>query len=235
MPLRPGPFVCGQIALALARVPGRMERDEDEAYRILDHIIASYKRGEFTDDEIMVFFGKPPQIRTLKSLPEDARGEIESLFRPIWRDAVMLSFSAAKRYLEASTLAGAPRLLFDWFTDNTSPRSSHRAIRDRPSAAAGDSGDALASVTSVAPLLPLAGKKGPIPNPILVKHLLGMRAEGGSIPGADNLFREVVAAFPEYHVTRQDVRAVHKTVWGELPPGRRKKCSKLITPNGTTA
>jgi hypothetical protein len=139
MPIRPGPFVCGQIALALARVPGRLERDEDEAYRILDHIIASYRRGEFTDEEVVVWFGEPSQLRTLKSLPEDARGEIESLFLPIWREAVMLTFDAAKRYLEASTLAGARRLLDDWFTDNASPRSSHRpegsANSSRPTAA----------------------------------------------------------------------------------------------------
>lgn len=135
MPIRPGPFVSGQIALALARVPGRMERDEDEAYRILDHIIASYKRGEFTDEEVVVRFGDPPQLRTLKSLPEDARGEIESLSRLIWRDAVMLSFGAAKRYVETSSLAGAPRLLVDWFTDDATLKSGHhrgRSDADRP-------------------------------------------------------------------------------------------------------
>ena len=139
MPIRPGPFVCGQIALALARVPGRFERDEDEAYRILNHIIASYERGEFADDEIVVLFGEPRQLRTLKSLPEVARREIESLFLPIWRDAVMLTFDAAKRYLEASTLAGAHRLLDDWFADNGSSRSNQRpggsANRSRPTAA----------------------------------------------------------------------------------------------------
>ncbi len=126
MPPRPGPFECAQLSLALARLPGRFERDEDEAYRILNHIIASYKRGVFADDEVVVLFvepGEPPQLRPVKSLPEDARREIED-GASLWRDgAVMLTSSATKRYLEASTLAGAPRVLVDWFTDDASPRS----------------------------------------------------------------------------------------------------------------
>jgi hypothetical protein len=63
----------------------------------------------------------------------------------------------------------------------------------------------------------------PIPNPTLVKYLKDIKAKDGPIPAADTLFPKVRADFPKYHVTRQDVRTVHKEVWGTLPPGPRNK------------
>jgi hypothetical protein len=70
---------------------------------------------------------------------------------------------------------------------------------------------------------PAHGQKLPIPKPTLVKYLETIKAKGGRIPAADLLFREVVNAFPGFHVTRFDVRAVAKEVWGEQPRGRRRK------------
>jgi len=65
--------------------------------------------------------------------------------------------------------------------------------------------------------------KPPIPNLTLLKHLQDIKANGGPVPAADQLLDKVVAAYPTYHVTRQDVRTVHKRVWGTLPPGPRNK------------
>jgi hypothetical protein len=64
--------------------------------------------------------------------------------------------------------------------------------------------------------------KTPIPAQRLRKYLEDIRANGGPIPAADKLFPEVVVAFPQHRITRQDVRTVHREVWGELSPGRRK-------------
>lgn len=65
--------------------------------------------------------------------------------------------------------------------------------------------------------------KPSIPNPALLKHLRDIKARGTPAPAADKLFPDVVAAFPNYHVTRQDVRTVHKEVWPGLRPGKRPK------------
>ena len=119
MPGRPGPFVCGQIALALARQPGRLEIDEDEAYRILNQIIACWEHREFAQDEVVVLFGEPPQLQPLDLVLEHAkqRGEPLDLWpRREWRDGIMLTATAARRYLEGCGLAGAPRILREWFS-----------------------------------------------------------------------------------------------------------------------
>jgi hypothetical protein len=111
-----GPFVCGQIARALARAPGRLEVDEEEAYRILDDIITWWRSGKFGPDEAVVIVdgdGHPPQrqVRPLASVLDEAqqRGEPLQLWpRLHWRDAIMLTYSAAKRYVETFRFARGP-------------------------------------------------------------------------------------------------------------------------------
>jgi hypothetical protein len=76
------------------------------------------------------------------------------------------------------------------------------------------------------PLLSPDGRRRPIPNQTLVEHLQKVKMEGGPIPAADKLFLKVRAAFGNYHVTRQDVRTVHKQVWGTLLSGPRSKSRK---------
>lgn len=71
-----------------------------------------------------------------------------------------------------------------------------------------------------------ADVKSPVPAQRLRKYLEDIKAKGGRIPAADKLFPEVVVAFPQYRVTRQDVRTVHREVWGELPRGQRRKSAK---------
>ena len=70
------------------------------------------------------------------------------------------------------------------------------------------------------------GKKQPIPNSQLVQFMKKIKTKGGPIPAADGLVSEVVAYFPNYHVTRSDVRMVHRQVWGELSPGPRRKSAR---------
>ena len=203
MPLCPGPFGCRQLASALSRLPGRFETDENEAYLILDHIIESYMRGVFADDEVVVLFGDPPHHRSVKTLPTDALGELEN--RNLWRaDAIMLTFSAAKRYLEASNLAGAPRVLAEWFTDNASPRSSHS--REQP--------QGPSNATREEP-------KPPIGAACLEAHFRAIKKKKSPVPAQDASVKELAAQYPEKRVTRGSVRAAHKKVFGKLRPGKR--------------
>jgi hypothetical protein len=126
-------FVCGQIARALARAPGRFEVDEEEAYRILDDIIAWWESGKFGPDEVVVVVdgdGDPPQLqrRPLSLVLDEAqqRGEPLQLWpRLHWRDYIMLTYPAAKRYVETCGSTGAPRLLSELFSDATAAR--HRS------------------------------------------------------------------------------------------------------------
>jgi hypothetical protein len=108
-------FKFGQIALKLSRRPGRAETDQDEAYRILDDLIAWYERHEFAEDEVLVLVDDPPRFVQIESRLDEIEREY------LWRDAVMLTRAALRRYLERSTLAGAPRLLREWFPDTILP------------------------------------------------------------------------------------------------------------------
>lgn len=115
MPLVPGPFGCGQIALGLSRRPGRQEADQEEADRILNQIKAWWHRGQFADDEVVARFGDPPQLRPLAELVRQQAARWDpSLLE--WRYCILLTFAAAKRFVEASTVDAAHRLLHEWFT-----------------------------------------------------------------------------------------------------------------------
>ena len=63
--------------------------------------------------------------------------------------------------------------------------------------------------------------KRPIPKVTLVEHMSSIKQQGGPEPAADKLWKKIRIEFPRFHVTRTDVRAVHKEVWGQLRPGKR--------------
>src|SRR6516164_2104374 len=117
MRTRPGPFYIQELARAIARLPGRAEVDEQEAYRTTDDIAQWHLRGEFSDDEVVAYAGDPPGLQSLAEIKEEARrrGETWCLSQPEWRAAYWLTAPAAFRYLKGCGLAGAPRVLREWF------------------------------------------------------------------------------------------------------------------------
>ncbi len=109
-----GTFTFPDIAYALARLPGRLQIDHEEANRILDDIAQRYDRGYFADDEVMVQVA-PGQFELLKTVLESAQGRGEpGLPLAEIRVCGILTFAAAKRYVQESRLAGATRLLDEW-------------------------------------------------------------------------------------------------------------------------
>lgn len=126
MAAHPGPFTFLDIAYALARLPGRLEVDRDEAGRILDDITERYANGDFAEDEIMVQVA-PHQLQPLKTVLENAqgRGELGPSLEEI-RVGGILSHAAAKRYVQASGLTGAARLLAEWFEPSPEAGASVR-------------------------------------------------------------------------------------------------------------
>jgi hypothetical protein len=210
-PIRDRPiFKFGHIAAKLARLPGHMEWDQDEAYRILDDLMLCYARQEFADDEVLVLVADPAHFAPLKPRLADVEEEYRvncSQILFFWRDGVMLTRDALKRYLQRSTLEGAPRLLREWFLDDKS--------------AAGAVTDAAAYAVSAFPESSLNRK--PISRLNLEKHMRQIGEGAGRIPAADPLLSEIRRAFPDYSVTRRDVRLVHKEVFGKLPPGKRSR------------
>jgi hypothetical protein len=117
MRTRRGPFYIQELARAIARLPGRAEVDEQEAYRITDDIAELYLRGEFSDDEVVAYAGDPPGLQSLAEIKEDARrrGETWCLSQPEWRAAYWLTAPAALRYLKRCGFVGAPRVLRESF------------------------------------------------------------------------------------------------------------------------
>jgi hypothetical protein len=128
-------FRFGQIARRLARLRGRAEVDEDEAYRVLNELIAWYERHEFAEDEVLVLVDDPPHFAALKPRLDEVEREYRREGRPIlhfWRDGVLLTRPALRRYLERSTLIGAPRLLLEWFPNVISPTRTDAAAPPAP-------------------------------------------------------------------------------------------------------
>jgi hypothetical protein len=126
VPARLGPFYVFEIAEALARQPGRLKFDRDEAHRIGDHMFGAFERGEFGPDEAVVCFGKPPKMGPIARAKEEAKRtgyEWIDIDPNLWYRAAALTYPAAKRYVESCGLASAPRLLGEWFSD---------APRERP-------------------------------------------------------------------------------------------------------
>jgi hypothetical protein len=86
--------------------------------------------------------------------------------------------------------------------------------------------------SEASPALPTdktATAKRDIPKLHLLKYLRDIKEQGGPAPAADPLVRVIAHQFPQFRVTRPAVRAVHKEVFGKLPPGKRSR-QRLITP-----
>jgi hypothetical protein len=118
MPARAGPFYVFEIAQALSRLPGRVEIDQDEAHRIGADMYDWYRRGGFTEHEVVAQYGDPLRWGPITQREEEARqrGEgWEDLHLGLWYVAIALTYHAAKRYVEGCGLAGAKRLLSEWF------------------------------------------------------------------------------------------------------------------------
>ena len=106
-------FLAGTIALRLSRVPGRLEKDEEEAIRILDNLAHWCARGEVSPDEVLVIdvIENPPSFKPAVPRLADSYSEI----LPIdWRDIVILSRRATGRFLANCQLLGASRLMLEF-------------------------------------------------------------------------------------------------------------------------
>ncbi len=69
---------------------------------------------------------------------------------------------------------------------------------------------------------PSTRKKQSVPYCKLSEYMKKIREDDGPIPAADKLYSTVVTQFPDYDVTREDVRSVHAEVFGKQPRGRRR-------------
>lgn len=132
-PEHPGPFYISEIAQKLARQPGRLGFDLDEAHRIAGDIYDWYARGKFSEQEIVARYGDPPRFGPIARAEEARqRGKgWQEIDLGLWYAAIALTRTGAKRYVEGCGLAGAARLLSEWFgpTDGRKP-----GLRVRPSA-----------------------------------------------------------------------------------------------------
>ena len=93
-----------------------------------------------------------------------------------------------------------------------------RGSRDETPMASGPTAPEISNTRPESP-----NQRKPIPKKILHRYIAAIKDKGGPIPAADTLCREIENHFSDYRVTREDVRAVHKEVFGELRPGRRQQ------------
>ena len=132
-----GPFYVHVLARATARQHGRAEVDHEEAYRIMDDVAEAYLRGEFRDCEVVVYTGEPgnpPSLRPLNVVIEDARRRDPEWCLSVaeWNAGVMLTATAAGRYLEECGFAGAPRVQREWFGAKSAPGSARHKPGRKP-------------------------------------------------------------------------------------------------------
>jgi hypothetical protein len=145
--------------------------------------------------------------------------------------AIILRRRAVRRYLEDCALdgvKGAMRLLRKWF--GSAEAAAEPTAVPAPLAANGGWANAngpnqAAKLSNAQEYIKGEGEKPPIPALKLRKHMEAIKSAGGPIPAADFLVGRVGVAFPQYRVTRDDVRTMHAEVWGKQPCGRRRKDS----------
>jgi hypothetical protein len=139
---RSGPFSVLEIAIALARLPGRLERDLDEEIRIASDLYERYQRGEFAENEVLAKYGDPPRMRPLVGSGEDPQ-QLASTNMPglrgitLWHGLVALDEMATRRYVKNCGLAGCERVWSEWFAPPVidlaaeTPRKPPRKRRDQ--------------------------------------------------------------------------------------------------------
>jgi hypothetical protein len=171
-PVEGGGIYVFKLADALARSPGQLKVDFDEARRIAKDIAERYLRGEFMHEEVVGKVG-PAEFRPYRDTGEYEEGTINF---NLWFAGIALTVPAAKRYVECCGLQGAPRVLAEWFCE-------------RKAATAEETAGTSASVQR--------GLKE-ISKPQLLKYIEVVKVKGGPIPTQASLHSEVKAAFPDF-------------------------------------
>jgi hypothetical protein len=120
-------FGFDEIANGLSRKAGSLEVDAAECDRVLNDLHDKTRRGEFEfggESDVVIFANEPPYFMPLHPRPLPP-----GMFQiPIAPDMCMLRRGACHRYVENSSLDGAPRLLREWFPEVFEPgvnSSSH--------------------------------------------------------------------------------------------------------------
>ena len=92
------PIWIGILARKLARSPGRLETDQEEAWRIAVDIADRYIRGEFDQKEVVAMVASDPP----RFLPYIETGEYDgkTLNLILWYEAIALTRPAVLRYLK---------------------------------------------------------------------------------------------------------------------------------------
>jgi hypothetical protein len=130
-------FGFDEIAIALARRPGRLEVDGAEHKRILRDLADWVRRGKFGAFDVALLGGDPADfvplaplipgeilvtpytlIRRRSAIPKGPFGIIH-MGTP--SETLFLRARAARQYVENSTLDGAARLMREWFPEAVAP------------------------------------------------------------------------------------------------------------------
>jgi hypothetical protein len=129
-----------EVGQWLARNPGRLEWDHDEARRIVIDLFDWFERGDFHPSDVLVPVPDSPYFISVRSFLDDAQDaqernvRTEEIHNLRIVEFLVLRRSALKLYLERSTLEGAPRVLQEWFP-GAAPGAHRRALdHTQPSA-----------------------------------------------------------------------------------------------------
>ena len=124
------PIRIQKLAQELARFPGRLEIDKQEAWRIAVDTAERYIRGEFDQKEVVAMVARDPP----RFLPYIETGEYDgkTLNLNLWWAAIALTRPAALRYLENCGLTGAERVLREMFGAPAAPPQLRKAPGPRP-------------------------------------------------------------------------------------------------------
>jgi hypothetical protein len=115
-------FRFHEIGEWLARTPGQLKSDRDEAHRIIVDLFDRFQQGEFNQSDVLVQVSDPPYFRTVQSFLDSASNLEQRRAR--WEDIrnilivrnLILRRAAFKLYLDHCGLEGAPRVLSELFS-----------------------------------------------------------------------------------------------------------------------
>ncbi len=168
------------------------------------------------------------KIEILRIRPDSAVPEV---WEPAQQKLTIISIGSGKRWIKCAVYQGIKEIFEDPFISEEDVQYVKEMATAAGLVLAEQSTDRgkvhrlqTGGPSNAASISTVGAPKRAIPKRVLSEFSEEVKAQGGPVPAADRMLIDVRNNFPSYHVTRDDVRTIHKEVFGKFGPGKRQRC-----------